>query len=164
MRPKVLLLSLLLWPMTPTESPAFAQQPAGFSEQQFRTTGHKPLEGGRLPSILVGNTGYITFLRATEENAASSVNVHYWLSAGRVVIVSTDRDSGKRLVGESPWWIDGDRYCLRARFLVRGTFGKSATDMVRCRTLYDLGGVTYVCLDGECNQILRIVSGNPENL
>jgi hypothetical protein len=144
--------------------PAEAQMPAAFAEADFRKSGHQPIDGAELAKMLAGNTGYLSFLRATAENPQGSLNVHYWKNTHRVVILITNHDSAKHAVGEYPWWIDGDRYCNRAYYLSPGSFNRSANDMVRCRTLYDLGGVTYVCLDGHCDELLRIVPGNPEKL
>jgi hypothetical protein len=155
--------------------PAFAQAPAPISEEQFKSSGNKPLDGKRLAEMLTGNTGYflgvqgdrVTGQISNAPGQAGVVATVYWKSAKSAVILVTNADTGKRSTVDTSWWIDGDRYCFKGYFSAP-TYGigayKGATDSVRCSRFYDLGGVTYTCRDGQCAGLLRVVPGNPEKL
>jgi hypothetical protein len=138
-----------------------------FTVDQFKAAGHKPIEGARLRQMLVGNTGYVSFLADSGPATAGSVNAFYWGSADRVTYVVTAKDTGKRLVRPTTWRMNGDLYCIQILSGPPPRPGDSRppATVESCTAFYDVGGVIYACSrDNRCDRLVRIVPGNPENM
>jgi hypothetical protein len=64
-------------------STALAQLPSPLPEEQFKSSGHKPLTGTQLREMLVGNTTYMTALENTPASHVGDVQVLYCVTRKR---------------------------------------------------------------------------------
>jgi hypothetical protein len=152
MRLAVLVLCFLL----ATPLAASAQTPSPLEEAQFKASGHEPIDGVHVKEMLLGNTTYGVMLQGNRSVKPGGMTVDYFRDASRVVRLNANKDTGKRYEVERSWWVDGNSRCIKSQ--------EGKVWLVHCSTLYDLGGLIYLCEHGHCGTVIRIVPGNPEKL
>jgi len=131
---------------------ATAQTLKPLTESEIKAANGRQLRIDELRPLLIGNTAYTVFLKASGSTPAGTTSAMYHRDE-RTRIIPT----GQGRKAEAVWWFEGDTYCNEQRSINPGN---------RCYTVWKLDRTIYLCLQpsGDCFLSIRVVPGNPENL
>jgi hypothetical protein len=149
---RMILMGLAVASLTPAT--LFAQTPPPKNETELVAAGNKPLAGQQISALVLGNTAYIVYL-APVGTAPAGTQITAFYRDARIRVVAPRAGSAAFKNFEAKWWIEGNQLCHQQVVAAQGT---------SCSSLYQTSSAIYLCKDGNCRQMWRIVPGNPEKL
>ena len=149
---RMILMGLAVASLTPAT--LFAQTPPPKTETELVAAGNKPLTGQQISALVLGNTAYIVFLVPVgTAPAGTQIMAFYRDARSRVVAPRAGSVAFKKF--EAKWWVEGNQLCHEVQVVGQGT---------TCLLVYQTSSAIYLCKDGNCRQMWRMVPGNPEKL